>query len=42
VGNILKKGGKGLHVFFFVIFVILTFFAKQNMLNNQVEGEIIE
>ncbi len=40
--NILKKRGRGLHALVFVIFVIPTFFTKQNMLNNLVEGEIIE
>ncbi len=37
VHNPLKKRGRGLHAFVFVIFVIPKFFAKQNMLNNQVE-----
>jgi hypothetical protein len=38
----LKKGGRGLNALFFVVFVNPIFFAKQNMLSNQVEGEIIK
>jgi hypothetical protein len=42
VRNTLKKGGRGLHALFFVIFVIPTFSTKQNMLSILVEEEIIE
>jgi hypothetical protein len=42
VHNTLKKGGRGFHAFVFVIFMIPIFFTKQNMLSNQVEGEIIK
>jgi hypothetical protein len=42
VRNILRKGGRGLHAFFFVIFVIRNFSTKQNMSSNQVKGKIIK
>jgi hypothetical protein len=42
VHNTLKRVGEGIPCFCFVIFVIPIFFTKRNMLNNQVEGEIIE
>jgi hypothetical protein len=43
VHNIFKKGGGGgFHTLVFVIFVILNLFAKQNILSNQIEGEIIK
>jgi hypothetical protein len=37
-----KERGWGLNALFFVVFVNPIFFAKQNMLSNQVEGKIIK
>jgi hypothetical protein len=42
VCNTLKKGGWGLHALCFVIFVIPTFFIKQNMSSILIEEETIE
>jgi hypothetical protein len=42
VCNTLKKGGKGFHALFFVIFEISKKIVKKKILNNQVEGEVIK
>jgi len=40
--NTLKKGGRGLHAFFFVIVVIPKKITKQNMSNNQLKRKILK